>query len=266
MFGFGAVENHYLADIKGPVYVALRRGGARIASAWADGKTTALALENALAEAMARTGESADAVEISFSDDYEAVARGSGSLTNVHRGILGLQVDSGNKMARYSPTLLIEQNWDFERAIQQFLHANKDVNPARINLQMFTCDQALVTLGQQPRAIRMRRGNTLIDVADLNQAATRQLSNTMTAWLRRNVSAKGKMLYKYWPSRQETSDTNNMIRQWMATLALIRSGSDNELIKRNIEFNLANYYQCDDQLGLIIEPDGDVKLECIWRD
>ena len=38
----------------------------------------------------------------------------------------------------------------------------------------------------------------------------------------RQVQADGRMVYKYFPSRGEESTGNNLIRQFMATLCLIR--------------------------------------------
>ena len=77
------------------------------------------------------------------------------------------------------------------------------------------------------------------------------------------------MVYEYFPSRGDESESNNMIRQWMATIALIRVAGrteDAQLYDRiadNIDYNLAISYSTDGDLGLIADPDGDVKLGAI---
>ena len=76
-----------------------------------------------------------------------------------------------------------------------------------------------------------------------------------------NLHPDGRMTYKYWPSRGNESSANNMIRQWMATLALIRIAQrqDNpsvwEKVNRNIEYNLTHFYKEEHGYGLIAYRD-----------
>jgi hypothetical protein len=91
----------------------------------------------------------------------------------------------------------------------------------------------------------------------------------MATWLTTQLGDDGRMVYEYWPSRGEESDSNNMIRQWMATLALTRVAdvrSEVGLYDRvadNIDYNLDLSYTEVGGLGHIADPDGDVKLGAI---
>jgi hypothetical protein len=85
-----------------------------------------------------------------------------------------------------------------------------------------------------------------------------------------NLQPDGRMVYLYWPSRGEESTGNNEIRQWMATVALIReaqSRQDTNLLARveqNIRFNLARSFREDaNGHGQIVEGQGVVKLGAV---
>jgi hypothetical protein len=100
----------------------------------------------------------------------------------------------------------------------------------------------------------------------VSAVTTAELASELGAWLTRNIGPDGRMTYLYWPSRGEESTANNTIRQWMATLALERVAVErgdagiHELVAKNIEYNLAQFYEEEGDLGLIVEADGDVKL------
>ena len=86
--------------------------------------------------------------------------------------------------------------------------------------------------------------------------------------MQRNVQPDGRMVYQYWPSRGEESTANNMVRQFMASIALGRIARDRgdpesrALAERNLRYNLEHFYHEEDDLG-IIEYDGTVKLGAI---
>jgi hypothetical protein len=77
----------------------------------------------------------------------------------------------------------------------------------------------------------------------------------MIIWLKNNVHKDGRMTYKYWPSAGKESRANNMIRQWMASVALDKIATKEpslwNLAERNIDYNLHHFYRQVGKFGLI---------------
>lgn len=257
----------------GPIYVSLRVGGAEVASSWSPsgpfGGSLSAAVEEASADAGGRAA-SVDTVEVCLSSQYQDVELGGPELTNVHVGVLGLEIAYGDVVARYSPTRMVAQNWDFDDAIELFAGAYRlsDDGVAGLRLATFACDQVLVRLGQQPQAVPMFRGNEVIDVAAVDTGSVEQLRDRLGSWLTSHVHEDGRMTYEYWPSREEESGSNNMIRQWMATVALERLAAQlgdtaiYDLVARNIGYNLRTFYSEEEGLGKI-RYDDEVKLGAV---
>lgn len=72
-----------------------------------------------------------------------------------------------------------------------------------------------------------------------------------------NQNEDGSLEYLYYPSEQRFSTSNNMIRQFMSTIALAEmyEFTDNDAYKeafdKNIKFNLENYYAEDNDFGIV---------------
>ena len=222
-----------LRQQRGPVFAVARRSGAWAGSAWGTGETTFAATVAAVSEAVSDLTRprcrSVDRVELCLSHSFRDVdPRGSTGrlLTNVHVGVLGLEIQRGRDTATYSPTLMLANNWDFDDAMERFAEAYdievRDLHGPGTRLRVFGCDQALVTLGERPVAVTMERGNTEIPLKQVNERSVTRLASLMGSWLTTQVRDDGRMTYEYWPSRSEESGFNNMIRQWMATVALDR--------------------------------------------
>jgi hypothetical protein len=154
---------------------------------------------------------------------------------------------------------------------------------------MYTDAEAAQRLGpasrRPPQALRLFRGALRVPMGAVTAAAMEALILGCEAWLARNVDNNGQMLYKFWPSPVKTPEANNMIRQWMTTVALGRiarryedDGLPRDIVEgaweratRNIDYNLATYYheapktdsaEGGTPLGLI-ELDGKVKLGAV---
>ena len=164
--------------------------------------------------------------------------------------MLGLQVAYDGDAAAYAPTLMLANNWDVDDVFERFGEAyGANVAAARSQGQLhsFGCDQALVSLdGEQASAVPMQRGNTLVGLDEVTRPNVRALADRMGAWMVNALYPDGRMTYEYWPSAGEESPYNNTIRQWMASLALVRFGLDTgdqrvlDLAARNIDYNLDN--------------------------
>ena len=260
---------------RGVVYVALRAGGLRVATAWAEAASPTDALAAALVDARDQLGAeerlTIDAVEVSIAGSILEDDGGDPVADNIDRGMLGMSVtvDDGRTLY-YAPTQMIADNTSFERVLERLYEdgelARESVPPDRVTL--FDATQLLIDL--EPAAvIPLERGNVLVPAESVSRATTEALSDGMSTWLVGQLDEDGRMVYEYWPSRGEESTSNNMIRQWMATRALTRIAierGDEALVERaetNIEYNLGISYREEGGLGLIADPDGDVKLGAV---
>lgn len=261
---------------RGLVYVALRVDGERAGDAWGEGGTPVEALSEALAAAGALLDDPARAMV----DSAEVAVAGPGARTvdaplsageNLDRGILGMSVRlRDGRLVHYAPTRMIADNTSFELVLDR-LKADGlfDVEHAAPDaVEFFEATQLLVDL-DDASVTPLTRGNQLVEAVDVTQSSTRHLADGMANWLAQQLAENGRMVYEYFPSRGEESQSNNMIRQWMATAALLRIAEEREdgvldqRIQDNIAYNLELSYRAEDGLGLIADPDGDVKLGAV---
>lgn len=258
------------------VYVAARSRGIRIGDSVSyEGKThTALlsAIEQLKKQIDDESHAKVDALEICLSHSYRKVSmtrEQSVLFSNIRRGIFGLEIRYENRKCWYPPTYVLATNRSNKRLLERF---RKHLNISERDLfrkgvsRIFNAEQLLVRLDEpKPLAIFMERGNRFVPVTEVRRDSTQKLAELASEWMFKNVTPDGRMTYKYWPSRGVESNSNNMIRQWMATIALGRvAKSQNSdtlwaISERNIDYNLTQFYHEEDGLGLI-EYKGKVKL------
>lgn len=251
------------------VYLALRSDGRRLAELWEREGTTAEALAAAIKRARS----------ILDSEEYAAVNRLEISLghsftsynlnlerdrntfySNIHRGIWGLEIEYKDTRALYAPTYIVASNRSNSRLIELFCRqheiSEEDFN-LEAKLSTFEAEQLLITLGEEPEAVLIERGNTFVEPESVTLESTEELADLAGLWLVNNVHEDGRITYKYWPSSARESEANNMIRQWMATVALIRMGKAEDdpqvlkLAEKNINYNLDHFYHEENGYGLI---------------
>lgn len=267
-------DDRWLRQGLGPVYVDLREDGISRARAWGDGATVVESLTAAVGSARDELADPQriNGVELCFSHDDQPVSSDDPSLTNAHVGVLGLELRHGNAIERYSPTQMLAFNTSFARMGDRFIEAyGLDVDSVELEHRVFSCEQALILLsGGGHRTVRMERGSRTVPLEDVDRDSVIEARDLMGGWMIRALHDDGRMTYKYWPSRGEESEANNMIRQWMATVALTRLGYDrpdlglHPLAHRNIRYNLDNHFYVDDDgLGAVADPDGAVKLGAV---
>jgi hypothetical protein len=259
---------------EGLAYAALRIRGLRLAESWQVGADAGEALANAIATARAQADPDrvaeVDTVEISIAGrDGESGSRLEAE--NLDRGVLGLQItlEDGRRFVQ-GPTEMIAENRSFDRVLELLVEDGSISEAERdaASFRLFPAPSLLVRV-DVPAVTRLVRGNLFVAPDDVTQASVTRLADGMSGWLGRQVGDDGRMVYEYWPSRGQESDANNMIRQWMATIALIRSAEweDDDAryatARRNIEYNLAASFSTEGDLGLIADPDGDVKLGAV---
>ena len=265
----------FLTQPSGGVYVALREHGHRLSAVWNGDGTIGTSLAAAIRSARHIAGldgvpGEGVTLEIDIAHDYRPVSDPVASpfLADNERGALGLEIAHGNVRERLAPTYMLSTNRSFGGFISLFrdkYDIDKDDFARTARLRVFEADQILVTLAPALSAQLMTRGNRLVDQADVTIPALKNAVKLGAEWLIDNVQSDGRMVYMYWPSAGKESGGNNMIRQWMATLAMeqvaarISDKSMWSLIARNISYNLDHFYREEDGLGLI-DYRGEVSL------
>ncbi len=256
----------FLGQPSGGVYVALREHGHRLAAVWNGDGTIGTSLAAAIRRARHVAGLDGVAgenvvLEVDIAHDYRRVNDPASSplLASSSLGVLGLEITRGNVREKLAPTYMLSTNRSYAGFIKLFRDKygiDKGDFARTARLRVFEADQVLVSLAPSSARL-MTRGNRLVDQAEVTGPTLKQAVKLGAEWLIDNVQSDGRMVYMYWPSAGRESGGNNMIRQWMATLAMeqvaarISDRSMWSLIARNIRYNLDHFYREEDGLGLI---------------
>ncbi|TPV96691.1 MAG: hypothetical protein B7733_03370 [Myxococcales bacterium FL481] len=261
-----------------PIYLAARHDGVRRQRRWQNGKGTVVeALAAGIGRLRQQLGAKAseiDALSVDLSHSFRTVEfqyLRSKPFRRSHRGVFGVEIRRGDDVLRYGPSRVIDSNRGPNRMREVFRDrydlTDEQSQDDEVTFRVFRADELLVKLGTTPRAKRLFRGNEVVDVSAVSAASLGRWADLAIDWLRNNVHDDGRLTYLYWPSpmREAPPTKNNMIRQWMATVALGRWAADRndamtwDLSERNIDYNLAKFYREQDGLGMI-ERLGKVKL------
>ena len=262
------------------VYAAVRARGARLAHGWETRGTARDALAALLRRLRAGLGETkartVDRIELDFTHAWQELDPRDPRerrmlVANVRRGIDGLEIDRDGIVSRTAPTTSVATNRGHGRLLELFARRH-DVSPDRLEREArvwrFEADQVLVRPGERPTAILLFRGNELVPVEAVTEPRVRRAGELAALWLTSNLDDDGRLAYAFWPSAGRESPSNNMIRQWMATVALGRVASAradealHERVGKNIDYNLGRFYREEDGHGLI-EWKGKVKLGAV---
>ncbi len=262
-----------------PIFVAARSGGRRQLRLWQNGKGTTLEeLQNLIARVKKKLTsdqiDGIDTLQIDFSHSFRKVGSKQvlrRSYVRTHRAQRGLEIRRGDDLMRYGPSRMIATNRGAKRMREVFRDRYKlsqeTLNSASVAYRSFEAEQVLVELGDQPVAHLLQRGNDVVAVSQVGRESMGTWAELAAGYLRHHVHADGRMTYKYWPSilKESAPSTNNMIRQWMATVALGKYAADRddqatwELSEKNIDYNLGKFYHKEGEFG-VIEWNGKVKL------
>ena len=236
-------------------------------------KTLLDGLTTGISELHASLGSSAkadaDVLLLCPTHSYRRVKAGRLRRRRVHQGILGIEFEVPGQIARYSPLEMLSRNGSFESLKNDFLakFPNAKLKEEMV-VRHFDCEQIWIPLDHPEQSKLLFRGNVLVKPDAVTETELRRRTKAMGDWLKRGVHDNGRMTYKWWPSRGMEASSNNMIRQWMATLALVRfgkafdDGEALELADKNIRYNLQEFYRVEGGRGFI-EFNGKVKLGAI---
>lgn len=259
------------------VYLASRSGGQMTKELWSKKPNNVLDLVEFIQKFKVALGtdkvKSTEIIELhlshTFTDvDYKNPEKRHDFLSNIHRGVTGIEFSYEKVLERYPATYVVRKNRQHDKLVQLFLdrHKLKESELGRkVRVRSFYADQYMVVMSAKPAIHAVFRGNELIPIGEVTQENTRKWAQRSSDWLLNNVHQDGRMTYKYFPSQRRESDSNNMIRQWMASIALTQVAARNantfymEQAEKNIDYNLQHFYHEEGELG-IIEYQGKVKL------
>ena len=256
-------------------YVVLRKHGERLAGGWYTGSDAQDALIRGLEELSEKkpdAASSADAIEVCLPHSEEKAQPRSkgGVLGNGERGVKGISLEFGENKQRVCPTEMVAYNRSFDDVEKRFrdkYKISRDEYTQKVKLRTFDAYQFYVRIKPSPALIPMFRGNVVLPQSYVSQKTTQKLKDDLGHWLTTQVQPDGRMIYRYFPSTGKEAKDNNMIRQFMATVALVRMGNElhdaniTELARKNLKYNLDHFYQLEGEHGLI--KYGDIRLGAI---
>ena len=246
----------------GATWFCIRRDGAARSAGWIDA--------GPLAELRRLVGARPhETVEVCIAGDFRRIPmrRFARAFPPRARGLVGMEIAFRGELLRLAPTRMLAANMGFERALSRFLEereASREDFAAEGGLRAFGAKQYLLLSGNEPRAMELFRGGTLVEAAPAcGKSRAAKLADGIGRWMLRNLAADGALPYKYWPSRGTESPADNAIRRFLASLSLARLGELHdsaelrEAARRNLRFNLARYFQpLGDGRGVIVERTG----------
>ena len=252
-----------------PIYLGWRRRGRLLHGEWYCGGDLAAQIR-ATRSVVTQSGQPGDTLEICLSHDYQPVRDlKDRRLSNNQRGRRGLLIGLGQRMEHHAPSHMIASNRGFPRTVTRFLERRElDLETffARGGrLESFQARQLLVRWRPEREILPLHRGNRVVPLEAVNAGMVSEMIASMGGWLHGQVADSGALPYKYWPSRGEYSGADNPIRQFMATVALIRHARHSESpaamarSRRNLDHNLARFFRVHRGLG-VIHHDGAAKL------
>lgn len=277
--GAGGDAPAVLREGQGGAYVALRDHGKLLAEAWGPDGDLANSLSKAIADAKAAApaGASPDMIEIDLAHSFRTVEDSSKkqlfrAASGKRTGIRGLDLSYGEHTQRTAPTKMLAAGDHFKDVFEGFFEL-ADVNYETFasgggKARVFENQQLMVQL-PSGEGIKLLRGNVYVEPREVTQANTQATVDLLIGWMLTNLREDGRMTYMWLPSNSgEKPKDNNMIRQWMATNALIKIAErrdDPELwarIAKNIDYNLEHFYKQEGEFGTI-EFQGRVKLGAV---
>ncbi len=262
-------------------YIALRKKGILQQSYWRYDRDLKTILEQTISQALEIYGLASiasargiDTIELCFTYNYQLVepSKFKRIFSNVYRGIRGIELQYQDTIKRYSPTSAIARNLSFKKIWESFLK-DESISAETFArkggvIQTFDAQQILIKLTPEITVTTLHRGNRIFGDRELSKQEVSKMVETMANWLLRQIQEDGRMTYKYFPSRGQESSANNLIRQFMATLSLIRYAKFTNrpdcwiLAGHNLNYNLKKFYRREGEIGAV-EYEGKIKLGAV---
>lgn len=257
-------ERNKIAKKYQSLYVCARNKGQKIKSVWVSPSVDAM---NYISRELGETLIFATSFEVEFiwAGELRDLSFSKKNQWNSLRGKRAIEIKDGDRLTRWSALDMIAQNVSFNSVLQKHLTSSVHVqnSPDSIVVSLYQtkqyfCDNRRVKdVNKQVSPEEMFRGNRVVDVESISQKTVFRCMQGMTHWLSAQVDGGGKANYKYWPSRGVYADSNNAIRQWMATVCLNRAAKTfsseklERIVKRNLENNISNTFKFQHDVGYI---------------
>ena len=142
-----------LAQRKVRAYVCLRSKGRRLAESWGSKQQIPQTISEALTKAKKKLKskqiDRVDAVECNLAYNFKRISlpHDRRLLTNLHRGVKGIQIGVGVIEQLWSPTTMLARNLSFYKILESH---EEDVGPKREQLWTFDAQQLLIKLTTPP--------------------------------------------------------------------------------------------------------------------
>ena len=245
------------------VYLALRAGGSLLASVW----TRPDRLEEALADWVARASSShRHTLEMTLLGRPRRLDdNGLRCLADQERGLWGFAAATDTTASRLSPNEIITRNLSHAKALHR-LSAPPGVSGAGV----YACatEQWLWAYHPHPRWLQLERQKAAAGTRPADTEGVATLGDGLAIWLYSQLDQHGRLPYKYWPGNGRYAQTNNTIRQYLATLALLKHartlGGEHQRAKAEMRLQkeLAATYVVHDGYAAISDKNG-IKLGAI---
>ena len=203
-------------------------------------------------------------VQLSLAYDFQPWRKGNFSKRNRELrdswGLWGLVLQEESKNRWYYPSDFLEKNLKYSDFFQEICGTGKRPSECVASWgDRAHTFQVMDFLGtaKPPYFESLMRMAPVVSIEAITPEGVKARLALMREWYLNNLAANGKMTYLYRPAITKISTQhNNMIRQWMTTLALFRLGhylSDAKLLEaaeRNLAFNVKTYLKRDPETGM----------------
>ena len=241
------------------IEVSLFKAGKFLSAAWYSGLSLTQGIEDAYQRALKKTGKlkvNADSLVLTLATrSYELDSR---STSNIYRGYRGVRVNDSKGPYFLSPLTAVIKNESLATSLDNAAKRRGKTRKEWLNADnaiTFDTQQYFIDLKTNSPAKKFFRGQELFTLAEVNADSVKEFESRLTDWLFNNLNKNGRMTYQYYPSSGRESTSNNMIRQWMASVALGRSArqrvEEQENAFLNIRYNLRSFYKEKKDFGFI---------------
>ena len=247
------------------LYICIRNDGRKVAYSWFDFNSALIDQVTQFFEGIALTYSTLE-IELLHSAEIRNLDLKENNSFNSLRGRNAIFIHNSDKVIKYSALEMISKNLSFKKLILNDIKELGLKTTDWLAITLYQSDQYLFSHDKPPSDLY--RGNKVVNLENITKESTQKSALMMTEWLVNQMTSDGKIQYKYWPSRGEYSHANNTIRQWMATVCLIRTAkalNSTQLLQAaelNLSYNLQSFFKTRGELGYIY-LDGSAKLGAI---
>ena len=263
------------------IYVAFRDNGLKRSDYRVDGNNIKKSLESGINKTLkdlSSNNKGVNAIELCIAYDFKNIPTSDRDIMNwnVYRGIEGIEFNYRGGVMAFCPTEMLANNSGFVDVLRKFasryglsasVFGGKELGVSRFSAYQYLYYPGKMNEPGSGRLVKMFRGNTLVRQEDVTQENVEKLAEGMGNWLSSNIQIDGRLVYKYWPSKELESRSNNMIRQFLGTVSFgrwMKYKGDPEMkekFKFNLEYNLNHFYKEDENKSVgYIEKYGKAKL------